>query len=175
MPVGAGGKSPTGETVDAISGGGFSDYWNAIPDWQKDAVSKYTAACATNKCPPTSTFNTGGRGYPDIAAQSENFLVTTFGIPMPVSGTSAACPTASGIIGLINDARIAAGKKSLGFLNPFLYHAAVVDPLAFNDVLSGANMGCKNGGFSAASGWDPATGLGTLNYPRLVKIALSLP
>ncbi len=151
---GTAGSEPTGETADSISGGGFTDYWTT-PDWQKDAVSNYQTNCAANKCPPSSTWNAGGRGYPDIAAQSEGFLVLTFGFPMPVSGTSAACPTASGIIGLINDARIAAGKKSLGFLPPFLYHAASVDPLAFNDVVSGTNQGCSNGGFTAAKAWDP--------------------
>ncbi len=172
---GKAGAEPTGETADSISGGGFSDYWSTVPEWQKDAVAAYQSACAANKCPPLNTWSQKGRGYPDIAAQSENFLVVTFGIPLPVSGTSAACPTASGIIGLLNDARIAAGKSPLGFLNPFLYHAATVDPLAFNDIVEGSNMGCSNGGFSAAKAWDPVTGLGSLNYKRLVKIALDLP
>lgn len=171
---GTAGAEPTGEVVDSISGGGFTDYWET-PEWQKDAVKAYQGACLTNKCPPLNTWNQNGRGYPDIAAQSESFLVVTYGISMPVAGTSAACPSASGIIGLINDARLAAGKSSLGFLNPFLYHAATQDPLAFNDIVKGTNMGCSNGGFSAAKGWDSATGLGSLNYKRLVKLALALP
>ena len=33
-------------------------------------------------------------------------------------GTSCASPTASGVISLINDARLAAGKTQLGYLNP---------------------------------------------------------
>ena len=37
-----------------------------------------------------------------------------------VAGTSCAAPTFSGVISLVNDRRLAAGKSSLGFLNPFL-------------------------------------------------------
>jgi len=48
-------------------------------------------------------------------SQVEGQPVTT-----PVAGTSAASPTAGGIFGLLNDKRLAAGKASLGFLNPLL-------------------------------------------------------
>ena len=45
------------------------------------------------------------------------------GIAEDVSGTSCAAPTFSGIVARINAARLAAGKSTLGFLNPFLYGA----------------------------------------------------
>ena len=35
-----------------------------------------------------------------------------------IFGTSASAPTVASMITLINDARIGAGKKSVGFLNP---------------------------------------------------------
>lgn len=54
-----------------------------------------------------------------------------------------------------NDARIAAGKSPMGFLNPFIYQY----PTIFNDVTSGHNPGCDTTGFEAAAGWDPVTGL----------------
>jgi hypothetical protein len=38
-----------------------------------------------------------------------------------VAGTSAACPVVAGIFTIVNNARLKAGKKSLGFLNPFIY------------------------------------------------------
>ena len=38
-----------------------------------------------------------------------------------VAGTSCASPTAAGVIALLNDARLAAGKSTLGFMNPWLY------------------------------------------------------
>lgn len=40
---------------------------------------------------------------------------------MNVAGTSAATPTVAGMIGLANDARLTAGKPTLGFLNPWIY------------------------------------------------------
>ena len=96
------------------------------------------------------------------------------GIPLPgVSGTSCASPTASGVFGLINDARAAAGKSSMGFLNPFIYKNGGA---AFNDVTSGASNGCGfSAGWPASSGWDAATGFGSPNYPKLSQAALALP
>jgi tripeptidyl-peptidase-1 len=48
----------------------------------------------------------------------------------------------------------------------------------FNDITAGANeagTGCGNIGFSAEVGWDPVTGLGTPNYPKLLELVKSLP
>ena len=43
-------------------------------------------------------WNASGRGYPDVAAQSEMFVVVQYGIPLPgVGGTSCASPTFSGV------------------------------------------------------------------------------
>ena len=50
-----------------------------------------------------------------------------------------------------------------------------MDPLALNDIVLGSNKGCKGVGFPAVEGFDAATGLGSLNYKRLVKVALALP
>ena len=64
---------------------------------------------------------------------------------------------------LQNDARIAAGKSPLGFLNPFLYQ----NPSIFNDVTSGNNPGCSTKGFEASAGWDPVTGYVFIFYITL--------
>jgi tripeptidyl-peptidase-1 len=34
---------------------------------------------------------------------------------------------------------------------------------------------CCDYGFTAVSGWDPLTGLGSINFPNFLKAALSLP
>jgi len=68
----------------------------------------------------------------------------------------------------VNDRLVAAGKSPLGFLNPFLY----ANPDAFNDITTGSNPGCGTNGFEAAPGWDPVTGLGTPNFPKLLAAAL---
>ncbi|KAL9973831.1 hypothetical protein ACROYT_G020336 [Oculina patagonica] len=122
--------------------------------------------------PPTSYFNSNGRGFPDISALCNHFWVVNNLVPVPgVMGTSASTPTVAGIISLINDARFHNNKTSLGFLNPFLYQNAA----AMYDVTTGHNEGCltHDTGFYATTGWDPVTGSGTPNFPALVKAALS--
>ena len=88
-------------------------------------------------------------------------------------GTSCATPTFSGIVSLLNDIRLSNQKPTLGFLNPLFYQ----HPEVFNDVTLGANNGgedCGNIGFSAATGWDPVTGLGSPNFPKLADLVKSL-
>ena len=77
---------------------------------------------------------------------------------MVLDGTSAACPTAAGVLTLVNDALIAGGRPPLGFLNPCLYERLHT---AFTDVTSGSAVGCGGDGFPAKEGWDPVTGFGT--------------
>lgn len=71
----------------------------------------------------------------------------------------------------INEERIAAGKGTIGFINPALYQ----NPGILNDITNGTNPGCGSDGFSAVTGWDPVTGLGTPNFPKMLKYFLSLP
>jgi tripeptidyl-peptidase-1 len=71
----------------------------------------------------------------------------------------------------INEERLAGGKSTVGFVNPVLY----ANPNVLNDITKGSNPGCGTDGFSAVDGWDPATGLGTPNYPKMLKLFMSLP
>jgi len=151
------------EKVAGLSSGGFS-YRYAQPSWQKAAVEAYLTSA--QGVPAESHFNKSGRAFPDVSAQAVNFVVVNNGMTLPgVAGTSAACPTFSGVIGLLNDLRGAAGKKPLGFLNPWIYQ----NMDAFNDVTTGSNPGCSSEGFPAAKGFDPATGVGTPNYAKMAK------
>jgi len=94
-------------------------------------------------------------------------------LPLPgVSGTSCSAPVVSGIIALLNDIRLQNSKQPLGFLNPILYHIAKKDPTAFYDITKGTNPGCGTNGFPATKGWDPSSGLGSLNYKVLSKVIL---
>ncbi|KAJ7145759.1 peptidase S8/S53 domain-containing protein [Mycena epipterygia] len=153
------------------SAGGFSNYF-AIPTYQKDAVAEYLKA----NPPPYSTtiYNaTGSRAFPDISANGVNCLVAAEGRFIPVSGTSASSPFVGAIITMINDARLAVGKTPVGFINPVIYSTAFKG--AFNDIVNGSNPGCGTNGFPAAAGYDPVTGLGTPNFPKLVERWLLLP
>ncbi|KAL8280815.1 hypothetical protein RQP46_006819 [Phenoliferia psychrophenolica] len=154
-----------------LSGGGFSDNF-ALPEWQTTAVTSYL----TNFPPPYTAAqynNTGrSRGYPDISANGANYAVAiqgVFGLVANLAHGSAH----SGLIALINDARIASGKSTVGFVNPALYSADFAG--AFQDITEGGNAGCGTGGFSAESGWDPVTGLGTPNLAKLLPLFLALP
>jgi tripeptidyl-peptidase-1 len=166
----AGGSPSSPETTAGLSSGGFSNRW-ARPAWQSVATKAYLDDSA--KLPASSHYNNTGRGFPDISAQAEDFVVVIYGIPLPgVSGTSCAAPTASGVFGLLNDMRAQSGKSSLGFLNPFIYSNAD----AFNDITTGSNNGCSSTpGFPAAKGWDAATGVGTPNFEKLSAAVLALP
>ena len=97
----------------------------------------------------------------------ESVEVYVSGSPEPVDGTSCSSPIFTSVVALINEQLLNAGKPVLGFLNPWLY----ANPGAFNDITSGTNPGCGTNGFSATTGWDPVTGLGTPNYAKLVTAA----
>ena len=73
----------------------------------------------------------------------------------------------------VNAARLAAGKGSVGWINPVLYKLST---LFVNDITKGNNLDgplCPQG-FYATPGWDPATGLGSLNYGKFEAVMLSL-
>jgi|KBSSwiStaDraftv2_1062776.scaffolds.fasta_scaffold02226_1 subtilase family serine protease len=96
-----------------------------------------------------------------------------------VGGTSAGAPVFAGVLALLNQAT---SSNGLGNVNPMLYSLAAnsASNHAFHDVTSGDNKvtctagtsGCPTGttsiGFSAATGYDLTTGLGSLNIANLV-------
>jgi len=151
------------EVAASLSSGGFSNYF-ARPSYQSSAVSTFLTANG-NKF--AGLFNTTGRGFPDVAAQAENFQVVIGGSVENVAGTSCASPTVAGVVSLLNDFRLSEGKTSLGFLNPLLYSTGLP---GLNDITSGTNPGCGTTGFTARAGWDPVTGLGTLNFGKLQSL-----
>jgi tripeptidyl-peptidase I len=92
------------------------------------------------------------------------------------------------VVGLLNDARLRAGKKPLGFLNPWLYKTGYT---GLTDITSGAGVGCDGvngqtgepvpgGGivpgayWNATKGWDPVTGLGVPDFQKLKTLVLAL-
>ncbi|KDR80277.1 hypothetical protein GALMADRAFT_153925 [Galerina marginata CBS 339.88] len=159
-------------------GGGFSNHF-AQPAYQKTAVEKYLKFLAKSDPAILKHFNTNGRAFPDLSANANSFLNIENGAISIDSGTSGAIPTVASIITLVNDARISAGKKPVGFINPTIYSTTFAT--AFNDIVDGTSQGCKGlqgdrgGGFKATPGWDPATGVGTPNLGKLIEKWLSLP
>ncbi|KAH0829078.1 putative tripeptidyl-peptidase I [Lanmaoa asiatica] len=154
------------------SGGGFSNFF-AIPDYQKNVVSSYLKN--TPPAYPSSIWNSTGnsRAYPDISANGANYVVAVNGRYSRLYGTSAASPVVGAILTMVNDARIALNKSPIGFINPLIYAASFSD--AFNDITNGTNSGCGTLGFNTSEGWDPVTGLGTPNFPKLLAKWIALP
>jgi len=168
------------ETATFFSSGGFSDYWPR-PIWQEIAVRGYLQQIGDKNKP---YYNIKGRGFPDVSAQGYGYRVYDQGVLRGYQGTSCSAPAFAGIVGLLNDARLRAGKPTLGFLNPLLY----LNPSALNDITLGGSTGCDgharfhgapNGSpvipyasWNATKGWDPVSGLGTPNFPKLLKAAL---
>ncbi|KAI9852854.1 MAG: hypothetical protein M1838_004413 [Thelocarpon superellum] len=152
------------------SGGGFSNVF-PMPSYQSAAVESWFRTS-----PPaygSDVFNNSGtvRAYPDVAANGANYAVAIEGNFSLVYGTSASSPTFGSVITLINEARLNKDKSTVGFINPTLYQ----NPGVMFDITSGGNQGCGTAGFTAVQGWDPVTGLGTPNYPKLLDLYLSLP
>ena len=136
------------------SGGGFS--WTfERPSHQDAAVSSYLQT--TPGLPPSTSFNSSNRAYPDISA-------------VAVEGTSQSSPTFAGIFTLLVDARLNAGLKPLGALGPRIWQVAQSHPgEAFEDVTTGNSRTSCSNGFPAAKGWDPTTGWGRPVWPGLLK------
>ncbi|EPS94287.1 hypothetical protein FOMPIDRAFT_1134693 [Fomitopsis schrenkii] len=155
------GTSP--ETAADFSSGGFSNVY-ATPSFQSADVKAYLASIGTEY---SGLYNASGRGFPDVSTQGENFIIGYDGAFYTVDGTSCASPTFASVVALLNDELLSAGKSRLGWLNPWLYENAD----ALNDVASGDNPGCDTNGFSATTGWDPVTGLGTPNFAALKTAA----
>ncbi|KAI0705250.1 peptidase S8/S53 domain-containing protein [Cytidiella melzeri] len=151
------------EVAISFSGGGFSNYF-ARPSYQSSAVTTFLTRLGTTD---SGLFNTTGRAYPDVAAQGQGFQVVIGGRTESVAGTSASSPTFAGVIALLNDFRLSQNKSALGFLNPILYSTGVA---GFNDITSGSNPGCGTNGFTAGTGWDPVTGLGTPDFGKLQSL-----
>ncbi|KAI1815201.1 subtilisin-like protein [Poronia punctata] len=162
------------------SGGGFSNVFE-MPVYQADHVNRYVDTVGEtlefesySQFLPNGDFsnitsgsyNRLGRAYPDVSAVAERQIVLNGGEWTLIGGTSLSAPVWAAVLTLINEERLKAGKPTLGFVNPALY----ANPHAFNDITEGRNPGCGSFGFKTSKGWDPVTGLGSPNFPKLLKV-----
>ncbi|KAH8982321.1 subtilisin-like protein [Lactarius hatsudake] len=157
-----GGTMERPEVAAPLSSGGFSNVFKR-PDYQTDAVLGFFEKLGNQH---SGLYNASSRGFPDVAAQAIDFVIFLDGELKLLDGTSCSAPVVAGIISLLNDYQLSQNRPVLGFLNPWLYGAA---SQGFNDITSGSNPGCGTDGFSAVSGWDPVTGLGTPDFQRLLE------
>lgn len=158
------------------SGGGFSRIFEA-PEYQSKAVTSYfkdkDQADHLANLINAGLLNPGGRGYPDVSAMADSYLMYVLGELREIHGTSASAPVIASMIARINDVRLHAGKGPVGFINPVLYHHA--DDFA-RDITTGYSSGCGVlKAYPAIPGWDAVTGVGTVDFGKLLELYLRLP
>ena len=150
-------------TYEVGSGGGL-DTGYSTPGWQQQISStwgQFGGCLAAGTC----------RGVPDVAgpadpSQSGAFVCADSGQCYQIGGTSEASPIWAGFLADIDADFAAQGRSSgVGPVNAELYTLAY-NPTTyardFHDITSGTN-----GGYNAATGWDPVTGLGSPDIANL--------
>ncbi|GHO53294.1 S53 family peptidase [Ktedonobacter robiniae] len=148
-------------------GGGISSYWQH-PTWQAGFVA---ATNANRQVPDVALNATPNQGYliycSVVASQCDQPGWYGFG------GTSAAAPMWATFIALTNEQSVKNGGYNLGFINPYLYQIASGSNYNndFHDVTVGNNTlnNYSPGNFPAITGYDMATGLGSLNAANLAN------
>ncbi|WP_393970923.1 hypothetical protein OXIME_001167 [Oxyplasma meridianum] len=136
------------------SGGGYSSYFSK-PYWQMA---------------PSLNDSITQRGVPDVSLDADNntgVVIISEGKAYKVGGTSIATPMWAAIGSLIDQYN---GRK-MGLLNPMFYQISRTDYYgkAFTQITSGGN-----GYYSAHSGWNPVTGLGTPNVSELLNVSADM-
>jgi subtilase family serine protease len=149
------------ETAWVDSGGGISPDKIAIPSWQKAAIT------STNK--GSTTYRNG----PDVSANANFTFYTcddqTACQANEYGGTSFAAPMWAAYTALVNQQRVADGKSTIGFLDPYIYAenaTAATYKADFHDITSG-----KSGSYTAITGFDLVTGWGSPNAGLLSELA----
>ena len=127
----------------------------------------------------------GARDVPDIAFASAGhtpYNVISGGKASAYFGTSGAAPAFAGMVALLNQMLVnnkAIATPGLGNINPTLYRLAQINPAIFHDVTAGSNAvpcaaaspDCVGGlfGYYTTSGYDLATGLGSIDLFALAN------
>ncbi len=90
--------SSTATGAFIVSGGGFSVYAGR-PKYQDTVVAKYLKNATA--LPASSTFNSTGRGYPDVAGLAHNYYIEMGGELTSVDGTSCSTPVWGGALACV--------------------------------------------------------------------------
>ncbi len=159
----------TSLTIGLAASGGGASYMFPRPAWQSG--------------PGVPGINM--RLVPDVSFaggwNQDPYIIVTAGEPWSWGGTSAATPYFAGALAILNQYVTSSGfqpKPGLGNINPRLYELARNAPTAFHDITAGNNIvPCRPGsddceayryGFLAGRGYDPVTGLGSLDIHKFV-------
>ncbi|MGA2242042.1 MAG: protease pro-enzyme activation domain-containing protein [Verrucomicrobiota bacterium] len=135
------------------SGGGINFNNIPIPSWQQGI---------------NMTNNKGSmtlRNVPDVALTANNiWVIHDNGQAGSYGGTSCAAPLWAGFTALINQEAVAAGRLTVGFINPAIYAIGKSASFTadFHDITTGNNTNLvSRTNFLAVPGYDLCTGWGT--------------
>ena len=170
------------------SGGGGSSVLYTRPSWQAGVTGIPTG---TNRLVPDlalqasiespgyiyCTSDPNDLGTAGSSGSCTNGLRNSAGTFLTAGGTSFAAPIFAGMMAVLNQVTHAKGQ---GNINPVLYSLAANTTTygsAFHDVTTGSNACTAGasycapagaGSFSATAGYDPATGLGSIDFGKLI-------
>ena len=170
---------------EVAAGGGGASLYFAKPSWQVAVGVPADSARDVPDIALNAAFSHVPYLYcvPIVAGDAEatvdsctNGFRNSLGNVTTVGGTSAAAPSFAGVVALLEQKLNA--TTGLGNINPILYGQA--GTAAFHDITIGNNSSpCIHGapdcqaassiGFSAAPGYDQATGLGSINANLMVN------
>ncbi len=156
-PVGYGGEQVWNEPLFAPGSttGGAPSLFFAAPSYQ-------SGLGLSSRTTPDVSYNAAIHGGVLVA----NSTLLGFPAFFIIGGTSAGSPQWASIFALVNQCRANHNLGPRGFANPTIYSLAGA---GFHDITMGNNqMAGTLVGFTAAAGWDDATGWGTPNVANLV-------
>jgi Predicted protease len=142
----------------AATGGGMSGYWSK-PTWQQGVNSS-----SWREVPDISFNGDPNTGYPiytcvDTSCSDPNYT-GWYGF----GGTSASAPMMAALTALANQYSLSQGYFNLGFLSPTLYTLSQNSSKYasdFHDITTGNNNVDGGTQYTATTGYDMASGLGT--------------
>ncbi len=189
-------NDPSGNYWTSFNGNGQGSALTYIPEvaWNETSAANGLAASGggLSLFYPKPTWQTGpgvtpnyNRSVPDIAmtaALHDGYLTVVNGETLVQSGTSAAASSFAAILAILNQYEVAKGfqlQPGQGNINPNLYRLAQSVPTVFHDITAGNNMvpcvsgtaNCTAGslGYSAGTGYDQVTGLGSIDAGNLIS------
>lgn len=179
-------------TQGIVAGGGGSSSYFTRPDWQSGVsgipsgpyrlLPDVSLQSSIQK--PGFVFCTTDPSVVGQSGSCTNGLKNSNGSYTIAGGTSFAAPIFAGFVAILNQSRNAAGQ---GNINPTLYKLAsdaTTYGSVFHDILSGTNACaagasvCSTAGqsnYAAGTGYDEATGLGSVDFNALATAWPSEP
>ena len=162
--------SPLSQTVwnsnGGGGGGGVSQVWSR-PTWQKTTGA--TASQSMRMVPDLSVMADPNTGFIQYFTGSNSGVVVCHRNCSSgwssIGGTSIGSPLMSALVAV---AAQACGVSRLGFINPTLYQMSAAG-IGFIDVTTGSNDLFSTGSYSAGSGYDLASGLGSPNGAAFIN------